>query len=226
MATDLFAGHEPRECGEHRTTGERAWCYSCSEWCYPEAGCKGCHVPLLEARIARALALIAEQDGNEICPVFAANLTRLLSGPAETRSEPPEPTDVPLPAGSTEPGGALPENTYRKRIKEMTEETQAPTPAELLDLPLPPNDSGAGTVRGYLVKLLASVWEEGEGFSGKRPFGNSGWQSDFYPALISAGIIEGTLDEDGWLDDVPRASEEKAAALILAAIRSLDPAGK
>lgn len=24
---------------EHRTTGGRAWCHSCHEWCYPEAPC-------------------------------------------------------------------------------------------------------------------------------------------------------------------------------------------
>lgn len=42
-----FEGHEPRECGEHRTVGpHRAWCFECQEWCYPrvEAGCKGCRV--------------------------------------------------------------------------------------------------------------------------------------------------------------------------------------
>jgi hypothetical protein len=39
-------------------------------------------------------------------------------------------------------------------------------------------DSDAGdniTIRDYLRILLETLWEEGEGFSGKRPFGNSGW---------------------------------------------------
>jgi hypothetical protein len=42
-----FEGHESRECGEHRTVGpHRAWCFECSEWCYPDAemGCKGCRL--------------------------------------------------------------------------------------------------------------------------------------------------------------------------------------
>lgn len=38
-----FEGHWPRECGEHRTTGVRAWCFECMQWCYRgEDGCTGC----------------------------------------------------------------------------------------------------------------------------------------------------------------------------------------
>lgn len=36
--------------------------------------------------------------------------------------------------------------------------------AALLDLPLPENDAGAGTVRGYLLALLAGAWREEECF--------------------------------------------------------------
>lgn len=49
-----FEGHQPRECGEHRTVGShRAWCYDCTEWCYPDddMGCKGCMVPSLEKQV-------------------------------------------------------------------------------------------------------------------------------------------------------------------------------
>lgn len=57
MSPDNFEGHQPRECGEHRTVGpHRAWCYDCSEWCYSydrDAGCKGCRIPMLEEAIAR-----------------------------------------------------------------------------------------------------------------------------------------------------------------------------
>ena len=39
-----FHGHANRRCGEHRTAGGRAWCFDCTEWCYPrpEAACEGC----------------------------------------------------------------------------------------------------------------------------------------------------------------------------------------
>jgi hypothetical protein len=47
-----FTGHPGRECGEHRTTGQRAWCHSCTEWCYPDGPCKGCEMPQLRARVA------------------------------------------------------------------------------------------------------------------------------------------------------------------------------
>lgn len=49
-----FEGHEPRECGEHRTVGShRAWCYDCSMWCYPsrEMACSGCELPALRREV-------------------------------------------------------------------------------------------------------------------------------------------------------------------------------
>lgn len=56
-----------------------------------------------------------------------------------------------------------------------------------------------GTIRQYLYALLSTLWEEEEGFSGKRPFGNSGWKYDLYGPLIKAGILKGELDGDGFI---------------------------
>lgn len=40
----LFYGFQARDCGEHRTVGpHRAWCFDCSEWCYPDGPCQRCH---------------------------------------------------------------------------------------------------------------------------------------------------------------------------------------
>ena len=53
-------------------------------------------------------------------------------------------------------------------------------------------DSDAGdnlTCRQYLCALLAQLWSEGSGFSGKRPFGNSGWECDIENALSEAGSV-------------------------------------
>jgi hypothetical protein len=50
-----FEGHPGRECGEHRTLGGRAWCHSCSEYCYPDGPCRGCELPQLRDRLARLL---------------------------------------------------------------------------------------------------------------------------------------------------------------------------
>ena len=61
----------------------------------------------------------------------------------------------------------------------------------VLDLPLAEdNDAGAKTVREYLELLLLGVWHEGEGFDGKRPFGNSCWESDLTEPLVEAGYAE------------------------------------
>lgn len=76
-------------------------------------------------------------------------------------------------------------------------------------------ENGLGTVRGYLRDLLHTLWVEDEGFSGKRPFGNSGWKLRVYEALVKAGVLEGELDEDGYLDSVDR---EDGEALVLALI--------
>ena len=76
------------------------------------------------------------------------------------------------------------------------------TPREVLMLPMQPNDSGAATVGGYLQALLRRLWTEEEGFSGKRPFGNSGWAHDLYRPLIAAGAVDGgSLDSDGYVNE-------------------------
>ncbi len=84
----------------------------------------------------------------------------------------------------------------------------------VLDLPMQPNDARATTVREYLVALLAEVWTEKEGFSGKRPFGNSGWEYDLYLPLLKAGLVDGALDEDGYIDHM---DDDAAERLIAAA---------
>lgn len=77
----------------------------------------------------------------------------------------------------------------------------------LLDLP-----------RGYLAALLSELWEQEQGFSGKRPFGNSGWQYDLYVPMVRAGLVPGTVDEDGDLDEF---NYKPAGELIQRAIAEL-----
>lgn len=101
----------------------------------------------------------------------------------------------------------------------MTDTTTNPAPSDVLAVPMPqPNDAGAATVRDYLIELLAALWEDGEGFSGKSPLGNSSWQYDLYQPLVLAGFISGSIDEDGYLDECDDAAGDK---LIAAAIRAL-----
>jgi len=92
---------------------------------------------------------------------------------------------------------------------------QEPEPAAVLACPMQDNDAGADTIRTYLVALLAELWKHGEGFGGKRPFGNSGWEYELYEALARQGYITSTFDEDGYLDDVDtRTGNQLVAAAI------------
>lgn len=80
------------------------------------------------------------------------------------------------------------------------------TTDEVLDCPmLTGNDAQAETVRDYLTSLLLAVWDEEEGFSGKRPFGNSGWSSDIIDALIAADLAGEDDDTDTMVRDAIKA---------------------
>jgi hypothetical protein len=70
------------------------------------------------------------------------------------------------------------------------------------------------TIRDYLHGLLRNLWAQGEGFSSKRPYGNSGWEYDLYTALARAGLIEAELDEDGGLEDITDEERTKADRMI------------
>jgi hypothetical protein len=100
----------------------------------------------------------------------------------------------------------------------------APTPQQVLALPMQqPNDARAATVRDYLTTLLMALWEEGEGFSGKRPLGNSCWEWDLFIPLVRAGFISGTFEtyegeETGGLDECDDAT---GTQLISDAIKAL-----
>jgi hypothetical protein len=96
--------------------------------------------------------------------------------------------------------------------------TATPTPEQILNTPMADNDADATTIRGYLVELLKQVWIGQEGFSGKRPFGNSGWTYDLYAALGRAGHISYTADEDGYCEECDDDAGDK---LITAAINAL-----
>jgi hypothetical protein len=79
------------------------------------------------------------------------------------------------------------------------------------EIKLEENDAGASTIGQYLGQLLLTLWEEGECFSGKRPFGNSGWEYEIYRGLIQAGAVAGTVDEYGDIQTV----DEKAANQLI-----------
>lgn len=104
-------------------------------------------------------------------------------------------------------------------MTDTEEEISCEQARAILALPLrQPNDAEAATVRDYLVKLLQLVWQDGECFDGKRPFGNSSWEYDLYRELGAAGMVTMTFDEDGYVDQFHWEEQNKANLLIKAAI--------
>lgn len=97
----------------------------------------------------------------------------------------------------------------------------------LLDLPMGDNDANAATIRGYLKALLSELWDKGEGFSGKRPFGNSGWERELYFPLVKAGRVAGKIEKyetygDGEKETLEKIEDKNAANdLIFKAIEQL-----
>jgi hypothetical protein len=96
--------------------------------------------------------------------------------------------------------------------------TPATTSEQVLACPMRKNDADAVTVGDYLIKLLALVWQDGEGFDGKRPFGNSSWEYEIFEALADAGLIWVAWDEDDSIEDFDRDAAEKLVADAIEAI--------
>ena len=73
----------------------------------------------------------------------------------------------------------------------------------------------ACTVRGYLRGLLRALVVQGEGFNGKRPFGNSGWKYQLAAAMIREGVVEGSLDDEGY---VTHCDQDEVDRILLALV--------
>ncbi len=56
---ESYLGRAERTCGEHHSTGARAWCFDDQTWCYPSAPCSGCETE--QERIDDAIELL---EGN------------------------------------------------------------------------------------------------------------------------------------------------------------------
>lgn len=80
------------------------------------------------------------------------------------------------------------------------------------------SDAGKnGSVRDYLHALLQVLWDEREGFSGKRPFGNSGWENELFSPLVREGFIAGDVEEGYGYPHDTRAARAFVRDLIKAA---------
>jgi hypothetical protein len=75
------------------------------------------------------------------------------------------------------------------------------TPKQLLNYKFYITEMGGqSTLRYYLLTLLVTLWTEEANFSGKRPLGDSAWQTTLANDLCEAGLLEGEL-LDGTFQD-------------------------
>lgn len=58
------------------------------------------------------------------------------------------------------------------------------------------------SVRNFFKQLMLTLFAEGEGFSGKRPFGNSGWTHDLEKAAVVNGFVQGVIDSEGYVENI------------------------
>ena len=72
------------------------------------------------------------------------------------------------------------------------------------------------TLRQYFYDLMSTLWCEGEGFDGKRPFGTSGWDYDIYVPLIKHRLIKGEYDEEN--EYIKNLDEAEASDFVLTKI--------
>jgi hypothetical protein len=87
----------------------------------------------------------------------------------------------------------------------------------VLDIKFKPSEFGkVMTLREYCKNLLCTLWEEGEGFSGKRPFGNSDWDFNVFKELVKKEYVAGSIDEYG---DLVEVDPNAAAKVITDAIK-------
>lgn len=73
---------------------------------------------------------------------------------------------------------------------------------EILELKFYSNDLDEEiTIKDFFKTLLKKLFEEQENFSGKRPFGNSDWCGDLCVCLIENKIVNGKIDEYGYIEE-------------------------
>ena len=100
----------------------------------------------------------------------------------------------------------------------------------ILDTPLDPADDpyghefgGARTIREFFGNCMIMLWEEQDGFNGKRPYGNSGWATGLIFAVAKDRNLPGRkgeplIDEDGYFNSIDPKAEEAVEAELHAAL--------
>lgn len=100
----------------------------------------------------------------------------------------------------------------------------AKTTADALQVELTLPDGRTMTIKRYFLELLASLWNDGEGFSSKRPLGDGDWRGTLYCELAQNGFINCKFDDDdGGLVDVDPGAHDYVESLIFEAFNITYP---
>ncbi len=93
------------------------------------------------------------------------------------------------------------------------------TAEEILAVPVPPDGCSdgfpGGTIGDFFHGMLLRIWNDPDDFSGKRPYGNSGWPFDLYAALVRAEMISGSFDEWGYIEECDDEMGDRLITLAL-----------
>lgn len=98
------------------------------------------------------------------------------------------------------------------------------TNKQILELKFESTDLGKEiSIKDFFKELLTTLFKEGECFSGKRPFGNSGWDWDLKICLVKNGVIDGhnEIDPDYPEDEDWYFDSEEADKKIFELIKEL-----
>lgn len=90
--------------------------------------------------------------------------------------------------------------------------------AAALDTEFESMDIGRVTPRTYMKALLEELLLKGESFSGKRPWGNSGWEHELAMPLCIAGVIEAEIDDERYAYPKNEDDYEKALVALVEAL--------
>lgn len=81
--------------------------------------------------------------------------------------------------------------------------------AEILNLKIVVDDPAHGnegmTIGSFFAHAAAQLWSEGSGFSGKRPFGDSGWEWAIHRTLAKYLVAPAELTEALKMMEAPSA---------------------
>lgn len=97
----------------------------------------------------------------------------------------------------------------------------SPTPNEILLTPVDSKKFPEKTVGAYLAARMQEIWLNIP-VQGRLPSGFGVWESEVIKALVNAGHLEGTMDDEGYLDTFNESDYGKLMEEAFSLLRNAD----